>query len=471
MRCKLVCLLALLAAVPAAAQQPRETIALTVRPAAVPSPSLKYQLFPPLEERTPGNAALLYYRAFSPEWLSWRRDNKIMQRASDALQEPLTKMKKEELRWVLNDRSLKQLDEAASRTYCDWEQMPRFRKEGIGMLLPEVQVMREFGTLLAVRARLEMAGGDFDKAVATLQTGLKLGRDVGTGPTVIQGLVGIAICQIMLNQVDEMMQLPGAPNLYWALTTLPQPFVDLRPGLAGERIWLHGTLPGLADIDRQTLSREQQRQMVKMIQGLLHNNDFFPGRGIAWPEQLQGVALVAALYPAAKRALIAEGRKPADVEALPVVQVVMMHTMHEYRRLQDDLYRWYGLPYWIARPGMERTEAELRASRTQLEAVPLAAAVLPALGKVMQVQARVERHIAALRCLEAIRLYAAAHDGKLPAKLADISEVPIPEDPFNGKPFEYRVEGDKAILSGPPPPGDRPIPTHNTVRYELTLKK
>src|SRR5205823_1759147 len=40
---------------------------LTVTPAAAPVPALKYKLLPDLRETTPGNAALLYYRAFSPE--------------------------------------------------------------------------------------------------------------------------------------------------------------------------------------------------------------------------------------------------------------------------------------------------------------------------------------------------------------------------------------------------------------------
>ena len=45
-------------------------IKLTVRPAAAPAPALKYLLLPELRDQTPGNAALLYQRAHSPEWFA-----------------------------------------------------------------------------------------------------------------------------------------------------------------------------------------------------------------------------------------------------------------------------------------------------------------------------------------------------------------------------------------------------------------
>ena len=43
-------------------------------------------------------------------------------------------------------------------------------------------------------------------------------------------------------------------------------------------------------------------------------------------------------------------------------------------------------------------------------------------------------------------MYAAAHDGKLPATLDDIEEVPIPLNPMTGKPFPYHLEGKTAVL-------------------------
>ena len=52
-----------------------------------------------------------------------------------------------------------------------------------------------------------------------------------------------------------------------------------------------------------------------------------------------------------------------------------------------------------------------------------------------------------MRYVEAIRLYAAAHDGKPAARPADIP-VPLPPDPVSGKPFGYWVQGETAHISG-----------------------
>ncbi len=83
---------------------------------------------------------------------------------------------------------------------------------------------------------------------------------------------------------------------------------------------------------------------------------------------------------------------------------------------------------------------------------------------------RIDRQIAALRCVEAIRLYAAAHDGNLPPSLDEIKEVPVPFDPVNGKPFTYRLAGDRAFFSCEPLPG-QPATNANTPTYEITIQR
>jgi hypothetical protein len=67
--------------------------------------------------------------------------------------------------------------------------------------------------------------------------------------------------------------------------------------------------------------------------------------------------------------------------------------------------------------------------------------------------AKVDREIAALRCVEAIRLYAVRHEGRLPQSLSDISEVPLPFDPITEKPFSYETANAIATLTAPPIPG------------------
>ena len=74
-----------------------------------------------------------------------------------------------------------------------------------------------------------------------------------------------------------------------------------------------------------------------------------------------------------------------------------------------------------------------------------------------------------LRHVEALRMYVAGHDGKLPAKLSDCP-VPLPVDPFTGKPFRYKVEGETAHLRGSPPPAEAKNPGYN-LHYVVTVRK
>ena len=48
--------------------------------------------------------------------------------------------------------------------------------------------------------------------------------------------------------------------------------------------------------------------------------------------------------------------------------------------------------------------------------------------------------------------------------------MPLPADPFTGKPFLYQVEGDTAHLRGTPPPGEKMNPGYN-VHYVVTVRK
>ncbi len=453
-----------------------EPTKLSLSPAAEPSPALKYLLLPELSDQTPGNAALEYYRALSPEWWTSLRQPKEWEKITNILQTPLKDLPPREklegpvrynLNWIENSRMLQQVDRAARREYVDWGMAERLRREGIGLLLPEVQSLRQIGTLLAVRARLQIAEGRYDKAVYSLQSGLALARHTGNSVTLIQDLVGIAIAYQMLAQLEELIQQPGAPNLYWALTDLPRPLFDLRKALQGEKVSLYATLPEMRSLETTRLTPEQQQRWLRTLGG---GEEFGMGvRKPDWPKRLLGTVLVLHAYPEAKKALIAAGRKPEEVESLPALQVVLIHSLHQYQRLQDGLYKCYGLPYWEARAHLEQADKQTRMAGARLEALPFFY-MLPAIQNVIFASVRVDRRVAALRCIEAIRLHAAAHDGKLPATLDALTDVPVPIDPVTGKAFVYLATGERATLIAPPPPGQRAW-QHNSLHYELTIRR
>ena len=152
---------------------------------------------------------------------------------------------------------------------------------------------------------------------------------------------------------------------------------------------------------------------------------------------------------------------------MPVSQVALMYNLAQFDKRDDEAYKLNNLPYWQARLCLKElndraTNADYRADLGVLS--PLGSGSL----KMVYTKARLQRRIELLRCVEAIRLYAAAHQGTLPAALGDIHEVPIPDDPVTGKAFGYTLSGGRAILTGPPPAGEEAYP-HNTVRIEIAL--
>jgi hypothetical protein len=462
-------LLVLAALTVSAAAQPPGPVKLTLPPAAEPVPALKYTLLPELSEKEPGNAVLLYYRAFSPEWWSVYHMSPVREKIERAAETPVADLKNSDLRWLMDSKPLREVDRAARREYCDWELARRLKEDGISLLIPDIQAMRGFIPPLVARARLEMAAGRLDQAAYTLRTGFALAHHVGDGPIFIQALVGTAVATRMIAQVEEFLRQPGAPNLYWALTDLPRPFIDLRTSIQGEKLWLYGTWPELREADNPHLS-SQQRERLQATAAQVVSEVFREGRKPDAGTRLELIAVVAKAYPVAKRDLIAAGRKPEEVEALSALQVVLLDALRQFARHRDDLFKWMALPYPEARPGLERVDQALKESRARYAGIPIAETFLPAAIQVYTRTTQVDRRIAALRCVEALRLYAAAHEGKLPAGLADIKEVPVPADPMTGKPFEYKVNGDIATISGGPPPGDA-TPAQDTLVYELTLRK
>jgi hypothetical protein len=451
-----------------------ETIRLTLRPAAAPVPALKYHLLPELRQVQSGNAVFLYYRAFSPEW-SGTFLRPEASKALDAWADSRRKPPGKELRRLADSVALKEIDRGARRTHADWELIERLREDGIALLLPDIQSFRRYALLLAIRARFEMMDGRLDKAVHTFQTALKLGRDIADAPTLIQTLVGIAISTMTLEQVEEFIQTPASPNLYWALTQLPAPFVDLRKPYQGERIMIDSFFPELRDAlageKPRVMSVAEVQAMVERLARQMRDMHMAPPY-YNWQARLGLAAMAAQSYPKARRFLRSQGLSAEEAEAMPVIQAALLFEIYNYDRFFDDFRKWAGFPYWQAQPALLQTEQRLKQAKAAEpgNGALLATLLLPAVMKVQYAVARTDRRIAALRVIEAIRLYMAAHEGKLPARLDDIKAAPVPSDPVTGRAFEYTVTGNQAILYGPPLGQETPGP-HNTLRYELNLHR
>jgi hypothetical protein len=148
------------------------------------------------------------------------------------------------------------------------------------------------------------------------------------------------------------------------------------------------------------------------------------------------------------------------VESFPPAQVILLDEKLAYEVRRDERLKLLALAPW-------QIDALVRGEGGGRDGDGLFAdLLLPDVVTMRRAQGRLEQRVALLRHVEALRLYAAAHGGALPRRLADVA-VPLPDDPFTGRPFRYELDGATAHLRGCPPPGDGQTFKHH---YQVTMK-
>jgi hypothetical protein len=320
--------------------------------------------------------------------------------------------------------------------------------------------------LLAGKARLQVAEGNLDAALRTFQVGFALGQHVGAGPTIVHGLVGIAISQVMFKALRDYLEHPKSPNLYWALTTLPCPLIDLRKAADVESAMLYLSYPDLRAIHAGDRTPRDWQAVIDRVLGDLEPLRAATGSAA---NRLLLTALALKAYPDAKQRLIESGQSAQEVEAMPVFEVIAIDALTTYDELRDRTMCWFYFPYWQARTRIEAAQQYLLTEGRRRETIPLASLLMPAMRSISLAQARSDREVAILRVVEALRMNAAAHEGQWPKQLADVSNVPLPIDPLTGKDFDYSLHGDEAVVNSAP--SDDPPSKSARVRYELHLAK
>jgi hypothetical protein len=449
--------------------EPAPVIRLAPQQAGKAPRALGYRLLPDPLDLTPGNAALLWLRAAQAARVV-RHKVTDKEYAWGGSEVKLADLPRKDVRAFLDryKAALRLADQAARRSRCDWGREPlTIQSIHEGLPLDEIQGLRQLASLLQTRCRLELSEGRFDQAAYTLQTGFAMAQHLGGGDLVLEDLVAMAVGTIMLARVEEWVQVPGSPNLYWALTALPRPFIDVRHSVRSELGTLYRSFPALRELKKKTLGARQVEALVGQV-----FDSFSKVIGLEvppWMRRLGSAGLTAKYYPDAKRHLVAQGRPAKEVEAMPALQVVLLYYLDRYDRTGDDILKWLSVPPWQGMGPLEKIERQLRAEPTTGNHFPLELLV-PAITKAYAAQVRTDRYFAGLRGAEALRLYAAAHGGKVPAKWADLTDVPLPTDPVTGKGLDafYRVADGKAVLDVPPAYG---LPPRLGRRFELAGKK
>jgi hypothetical protein len=458
---------ALLAAVPSlgpAQTKPKPTetvIPMTVQPAAAPKPALKYQLLPELKDMEPGNPILGYQKCFNEQQNFWHGKPSVENRTKWETM-PLNELPIQEMHNYGYTRKgpLGRADYAARLMTPDWQVLLQLKREGPKLLLPDIQQLRELASALKVRFRAQIAARQYDDAVVTAQTLFALSRHLGQHPSHIGNLVGIAIAVLATGPLEEMVQQPGAPNLYWALTDLPDPLVSLRMGSGEEWVMADWIFAGLDD--RDPVPEGQLEKVMGRIDELAKIQDLPVLDAPAW---LKERARDEDFVSGCRKRLAESGLAGERLKALPALQVVLLDQRREYNVRLAEMMKWLHLPYWQGEAGFQAAAADNSRATTPAGKIQ----VVRILTIVRKARGRLQQRLGMLRHVEALRMYAAEHDGKLPAHLTDIP-VPLPVDPFTGKAFLYESDGKTAVVRGSPPKGEEKTAAYN-IRYKVTIEK
>lgn len=421
------------------ATQPDEQV-FELTAVAPPTPALKYQLlFDDQSARRPGNAALLYMDAI----LLMGPDAK--QKAEQALKAfDAGDMKTfDALAPALDIAPLfEELDLAARREQCDWQ--PPYREMGVRTLLPHLEpLVNGIARIIRVKALRQIRDGKIDDALATLRLGYEASDKVGREPILISGLVSLRMTRFMNDCLIHLMQHRDAPNLYWALNEFPPRQTVLRNAFDGERLAsATASIPDLARFKAgEQLSAGQWRAVFQYLD---ETNVVDEGRHQHIDPLKQTSQQV--LQQARQAYSAAHHVTAGQAAGIDPAIVLGEYYFREYQVANDDMWKLHTLPYPLLLP---RTREFGEQAAKQLAAQPGNPFYyrLPTIYRAVLRFAQADRQMAALTAVEAIRSYAEANQGKLPARLVDITQTPVPLNPATNSEFEYHVQGDTATLS------------------------
>jgi hypothetical protein len=435
-----VCMAALLvcgALVSGRASEPAEGSAatkLTVRPMPAPKPALKYQLLPEVGELNPGNAAQWYLRCFAEQRNFFFSKSGVDER-NLLLTQPLSQIPIEKFR-NYGGSALTQADWAARLDTVDWQVVQRLQSGDSELLQPELGPLHVLGIALRARTRVELAAHHPDDAVRTIKTLFAFARHLGENPTEAANRLGLKIESLALDAVEEMIQQPESPNLYWALTSLPSPIVELRKGMQGSGVLMARTLKPIRD--DAVMSSDEIEKVVAHLSGVLGLAREEAGKP---PRSFRSVLAArcadADQLRAARKRLLDAGVAEGLVPNFPPLQTVLLDAKLDYEQRRDNLVKLLAIAPWQI--------AALSEQERKAGAGGLLADFLPSVTALRQLQCGLEQRIALLRCVEALRMFAAEHGGKLPHTLGELG-VPPPSDPITGKVVAYEVDGKTARL-------------------------
>jgi hypothetical protein len=453
----------------AAAQAQPLSYSLTLKPAGDDGGPVRQPLLPSFHDRVRANSAVDYLRAALFREVAAKNVIKFEAEFDKALERSPRELKGKEIEEYIEAHKhvWRALEAAAAADHCDWQIERGLDMNGMNTLTEEVQRCRGLATALRYRIRWSLGRGDLDAALRDIQTGMTMGRHVGEGPTLIVHLVGIAIESVFLGELAQVMQTPGTPNFYRALAMLPSPFLRNDAMIDGERRMMEAML-GIGSVRGRLVSQEEAIKVLTHF-ARLEQNGGEQGAKKADPET--AAALAHTLFDKSFERLKKRGYAEAELKEMSQEQVAVLDVVSRFRGHHDEMLTLMRLQYPESITAGKLHEERHPDGEKDVDFVEIMSRLLtPAISRVRAADIRLDRQIAMLRVIEAVRLYAAEHDGQLPAKLNDVaSRVSLPRDPATTKPFDYKPNGKRSFTLTAPPYDGNAAGVGNSVEYRVTV--
>ncbi|MFU8829194.1 MAG: hypothetical protein ACNA8P_07135, partial [Phycisphaerales bacterium] len=289
--------------------------------------------------------------------------------------------------------------------------------------LPELANMRLVAAAAAARIRLAADGGNMELAADIFRDHAPLAAALTRQATLIEHLVGYAICELLL---IEAQFLAASPSLTAEAHASLQAGIAALQNLGDPTIAIEGERLGFLDVHNHTHTRSGR---------------FIPS---AYDELMGDLGMDNASFPQIDNRTLA---KLADIRAY------FMISKNRSLRIGDRYYNSIATAISETDPArraelLARSDDEVSTLRSRHG---LARLTLPALGKFVQQWLTTQRSIRLTQTMIAMAEYRLDH-GQWPDSLDQL--VPdylesIPTDPRTGDPFEYNHE------PGQPPSPER----------------
>ena len=302
-------------------------------------------------DQKPGNAAV-HYGKVTAEEIRFFSDREILENIDRWQQTPLEELRDGKLNLPTGGAIEGSIRRGAHCRFCDW-QLPIGDVPFYEMPLPEIQHDVQFWSHSQCPMRgMQIADGEFADAVESLQCGYSLGRHVAAGETIVNGLVGVAIREIMSRQVLDFVQQPKAPNLYWALTILPRPLIDVNDAVDVETMGVELSFPDLHDLHTAVRTAGEWRELFhhfaqEVIEQIRSGESLEPLSADELDQRCERLLQIA------KESLVAGGLPAETVAAMPLHQIALLYSLQTYHQLLDDAIKYYYLPFPDASVGID----------------------------------------------------------------------------------------------------------------------